>query len=242
MTCENARSLTGLVPTAALTLRAWGLSTTFARLSLVGIFLLLTSVARSDADVIFSNFGPGSGIDTAVAFAVFQNPVTGGRQDLALRFTVAAQNYAFTSAELALGFFGGTNIVDIVLFTNETTNVPGTSVQTVTLTGIPSSYTIVSVNAVAPVTLAANTSYWLGAIAHDGTNEAWARTSAIGDVGFGAVRDESLVWKTQTFGQREAFRINGTPLSVPEPSSLFLLVLSTVGLAGMAAGRKHSQN
>lgn len=131
------------------------------------------------ASVIYTNLGPGGTYDTGtynvVRGATADPPF--GSADQANAFTVGATDYTFSSAQLALDFCGGgilqgcagTNQIDILLLSNTSNNLPGAVLQTISLSNIPdigyptSGTLLVRANAVAPLTLQANTTYWLGA-------------------------------------------------------------------------------
>ena len=69
-------------------------------------------------------------------------------------------NVAFVSADMALSSDEVPNTLNILLMADEQ-GLPGTTPHTMLWTDILSSPTLVTVKATAPVTLAANTSYWL---------------------------------------------------------------------------------
>ena len=209
-------------------------------LSTLMVVLMASSVAN--AGVIYTNLGPGGTYSTdtfnVVRGATADPPF--GSADQANAFTVGATDYTFASALLALDFCGGgilqgctgTNQIDILLLSNTSNNLPGTVLQTIPLSNIPdigyptSGTLLVMANAVAPLTLHANTAYWLGAtvLAPD-SYFAWLVNNT-GDQIF-AFRPDGGAWVPGVqHAASAAFQIIGNP--TPEPSSLTMLLIAVL--------------
>ncbi len=199
-------------------------------LLLFTLLLVTLSVSASSAkadQVIFSNFGSPPAWSQSTSTGVTGTDFAGG-QVIANRFTPTG-NFRFTNAQLAMGWFGGPSILQVILMTNSG-GLPGTIVETITLT-VPaiSGGSIVTANSLVHPVLNSGESYWLVAYApvHD-TEMGWY--SSLSDLSDGTNsagnHSHSLsVWTlTPAGGVREAFLISGEPVPnpVPEPTTLLL--------------------
>ena len=138
----------------------------FRSISLTFAVVLFSSVAAQADSIVFSNLGP---LDSYVnnTFNVVRGAAADppfGAADQANDFAVGPTAYTFTSAQLALGFCGGilfgcfgTNQIDILLMA-DAGGLPGAVLQSIIVNnlpdiGYPSSGALLTVHAVAPLTL-----------------------------------------------------------------------------------------
>jgi hypothetical protein len=188
----------------------------FAAWAVVVIALLLFSADRCAADtVIETNLGAGSAFNHSSGWSLAGSSLASDEQ-LGVSFFTGGSAYTFTSAELPLDRFGGTDLVNVSI-QSDVAGLPGAILQTIPFSGLHTSPTLMTVNTNASLILAANTTYWLTAVAGAGdTRVVWMRNSTADDglvVGFTGVS-----W-TYISGQTPAFRINGTAVAVPLPAS-----------------------
>jgi hypothetical protein len=185
------------------------------------VFGFILSPAAARADTVFSNLGPGSSFNNANGWQV-SGPGFGVDQDVAGTFTVGANSFTLTSAELALVLAGAPNLLNIYLL-NDVLGAPGSTVlASTTVSGISTSaFALVTANFGGAFTLAANTSYWLVADADSTTFAGWSRNTT-GDAPV-AARINDGPW-TLFSADAPAFRINGTPQNginpVPTPTAV----------------------
>lgn len=198
----------------------------------VGLGLAAASEARADA-VVFSNFGPGMTFNISTAWNVSGTNFFGGRV-VAQSFTPSA-NFAFSSAQLAMGIIGGPNILQVVLMTSSG-GFPGTVVETISLTNavapIGTGGIVLASSALHPL-LNAGTQYWIVAFApEDDTFMGW--NLSLNDFSTSVLLNgsHSLTGPWEFSAPRGAFQVNGTP--VPEPATMLLLsaALSVMALRG----------
>jgi len=221
------------------------------RSGVVACVVMLLFNGSALASTVFSNLGSGDTYNVSV-----YNVVRGatadppfGSADQAYAFTVGSTAYTLTSVEAALSFCGGPNIFLLgcnapnqinLLLMADADGAPGSSLQSLLVNvpniGYPASGALLSVPAVAPLTLEANSTYWIvGMSPHSESYFPWL----VNNTGHSntLVRHDSGPWETPGPGvfPAGAFRINGDPVSaVPEPASLSLL---GVGLFTLMAGR-----
>jgi hypothetical protein len=200
-----------------------------ALLGLLIATLLVCSPAR--AAVVFSNLGPGDTFDTNFTWLI------GGSVnniDIAGTFVVGGSAFAFNSAELVVRHQSGPNSYSVFLL-SDVGGAPGAILETIPLTGIPGTATLVLADASDSVILAPNTTYWLALDATSPTSGGWFFNST-GDTGV-ASRTANGPWSVSPGLTAPAFRINGTPAGVPEPMTLALIGLG-LAVVGIAFRRK----
>ena len=206
----------------------------------LAVFGIVTAWAAfpARADVVFTNLGSNNTYITntfnVVRGATADPPF--GSADQANAFTVGSTDYVFSSAQVALDFCGGgallgckgTDQIDILLL-SDASGLPGSVLETIPLSGIadigyPASGALVTANATAPVTLKANTAYWLGATVLAADSYFGWFVNNTGDHSF-ATRVNGGPWNppNQPATLAAAFQINGTP--VPEPGGFCVVTI-----------------
>jgi hypothetical protein len=220
-----------------------------------GVMLAL-AVSSARADVVFTNLGPSNAYNTTT-YNVIRGSTADpgfGSADQANAFTIGPTDYVFTTAQLALDFCGGgalhgcggTNQISILLMSDTSGNLPGSVLETIPLAGIPdigypASGALVTANAVAPFTLRANTTYWLGATVSAPDSYFGWFVNTTGDHLF-ATRDNGGSWNppSQPAALAAAFQINGSP--VPEPSNFRVANIALgISLLGSCLIRRRRQ-
>jgi hypothetical protein len=196
--------------------------------------LLVTGVPVR-ADVVFSTFGPNNSFDPTRAYAIVNQPFPPTLViDQAMAFTALGSSYSLDRLEVAVA---ATNSIDRLpaldlSLANDAGGIPGQIIENlhirdVTLPGIYSG------NSVDNPTLKEGTRYWLVAQADATTAAQWFFNS-VGQIGAVATRVSSIDGWSPAEAPQGAFRIYGTALPVPEPATLLLLAIGTLGLIGWA--------
>ena len=182
---------------------------------IVGATLSMVLPDTLTADVIYSNFGPGDTFNTTYSWGIGAF-YSGTNPNVGASFKVGPADMLFDSAQVAfLGSISGTNSLTLGIYSNSSDNLPGTLLQSFTLTNIPhapNAPTVVTFSATGPLRLSANTTYWLASDEHDTDlfGWHWNSTSQLG-VAFRLGFDP---WFVSSTDLTPAFRINGTPISV----------------------------
>ena len=196
----------------------------------LAVLVVVTTSTRAQAGVIYSDLGPGDSFQTGVGWTIDPiSPLGPGtvRQEVAMSFIVPAGfDYIFTSLDIALNRFGlvGLGSLDLLL-TNDSAGIPGTVIETLSVTNPPDG--LFNVVSVSTPTLTAGTTYWIATQSLDYVG-AWNynNTSAIGLATFS--HDNGSSWNSPTTETLGAFRINGN--QVPEPSSVVLFCAGSVAV------------
>jgi hypothetical protein len=201
----------------------------------LGAWALLAAPAR--ADIIFNNFGPG---DT---YRQFLGNSVGGRfhQDVGDRFTPTAASYTLDRVVLPLTLIGGTDGVD-VLFMTSVNGLPGSVLESWHVANLPpfgSTQPPTDLESVLNPLLEQGVPFYVVASVPLGesTSAVW-NNNLVGDHGPLAIRQNGGSWFVinDALG-RGALRVEGEV--VPEPGTLALFGLGTLGLLGCARRRRR---
>lgn len=171
-------------------------------------------------------------------------------QHRAVGFTMGTQAYSLTLAKLSLAFADVGEQVVVQIRDSNGSNPGNTVLSTLTNPVFGGGTQFYSFVAPAPLTLQANTTYFLYAFKNEDTHGvlSWMQLedNAI-PVGPGAVwlnyrHGDGTTWGDAS-GNRSAFELEGTPVgggggAVPEPHSLVLLLPIGTGLALSALRRR----
>ena len=201
------------------------------------VLAIVTCGSRAPADVIFSNFGAGDSYQTNVGRTV------GSPGDFAAAMyfdAPASSNYAFDGFDLAAWYVAGTDAITAQLMTSSG-GLPGTTLESFSLTPSPYPSSILSATSVLHPTLTAGGRYWLAVAPSDSTT--WAAWNfADSDTRDSAESyDGGATWSLLPAVGNGAFRIYGSPaLPVPEPAFYQLGALLALGGLGLLRHRKRA--
>src|SRR4051794_12819630 len=124
--------------------------------------LVLIAIVSSTcgAATIFSNFGPGQSFNEfpAIGIAGSDAPLL-GRNSLATSFSPSA-SATLDRIDLAIRSNGGTPTFTIEI-ADDSAGIPGTILETFSLSGIPSTTTIESVTSATHPLLSSGATYWV---------------------------------------------------------------------------------
>ncbi len=207
------------------------------------IVLGLMGWACQAADVVYTNFA-NSGPTNAFASSLV---VDGGNpgSSIAQVFTTPAQDYVLQSISIALSDTTGTGAYSVAIMTSNSTGDPGTIVEEINVTAVPSSTgdTVVPtvVNSVTHPTLTANTTYWLAVIGTTATTYGYWQGNTISQLATASGPTQVDIapafqgfdggpWTPGLVNGRPvgAFQIMGTISGAPVPPILTSLVPNTV--------------
>ena len=196
----------------------------------------LFAAQAAQADVIYSNFGPGDSYDSGTSWLVDSS------QQVAMPFTVGGGDHRFSSVEVAFNTGDVSNTQIHLLLMSDIGGLPGAILETLLVNVDAGSFITMGTSALQP-TLLDGTKYWIATDSSitPGFSSGWAWTSPVVSGGFAFSVNAPPPWNTtnKTLG---AFRVNGIPFAaneVPEPASIMLW--SLVSAAGLAAWRRRRQ-
>jgi hypothetical protein len=202
---------------------------------------LIALASPASADTIYTNLGTGS---TYIGGGgdVVAGSGTGSPQSFANPFIVpAGPGYNLTQLDVGATFaFGGSNSAIIELLTNSGGSPGSTVLGSWTLTNLPPPATSSiqpsqTISGISGIALSGSTQYWLAAFAGaSSTVDIWNGNST-GATGTNAYStDGGTTWISNGPGARlDAFDVQGTPLSTPEPGTLTLLGSGLIGLVAL---------
>ena len=197
----------------------------YANVYLATMILLVGGGEQLRAGIVYSNFGPGDSYQNA-GYAIYPDEVA-----LGMPFTPGL-DYNLTRIELAAGLLDGPNVLDVSLMTSDG-GVPGTVIETWHLIDAlgpwPASKPLVVVDSVLHPLIRGGVQYWLTASTPVQDNFIGWNENSVGDRGAIAdKRHDQDPWNLVPVNDRAVFRISGTSMSIPEPSSLAMGITASV--------------
>jgi len=189
-------------------------------LPLVALATVLFAVTPAQADIIFSDFGPGYGFYTGAGWLISGVNSSWGLNTVAMDFTPGA-TYTLTQIDVAVGWDSGTNGVTLSL-NDSVSGLPGVALETWNLTGLLRDG--VAIDTVTPLTrinLVAGTQYWIVAAGLSDTMAGWSWND-IGETGNLAADLGSSGWRSYSGMRQGAFDVLGSSSSsssTPEPAA-----------------------
>src|SRR6266508_2429144 len=200
------------------------------------LLALLAATAQVRADIIFSNFGPGDTYQDVNG--PFIGGFTGITFDTGHAFTPRGSSFSLDGIELAANLISGPNELDVWL-TSDAGGVPGIIIESWHLSGEMGPYPLINpalgVRSISHPVLLEDVEDLVVGLATSYTLAIWNENS-ICQFGAIAQRADGGPWN-RFFFLEGAFRVTGTPVIVPEPSTLFLLVVGAVSTG--AFGRRR---
>lgn len=199
------------------------------------IGLIAVGVAASaQADIAFSNFGPGDSYYGSAGYAIYGSAVSSGYRSLAQQF-VSQETGELTRVRVPMFLVSGTNSVKVTLFGNSNLNTFGTTLETWTLNGAIHNYIVDFDNAVPGLQLVTGNTYWL--LVTPGANDmqgGWYNAEPGEDANrYGARSFDGTNYDYANYEFPAAFSVEVAP--VPEPASLAAIGL---GVAIVTRRRK----
>jgi hypothetical protein len=195
---------------------------------IVFVIALLVSAAPFTpvrADIIFSDFGSGDTFNCCLGYGLGNGAASGNAG-----FTVAASFTPLSRAllnTLELGVsldISGNLRPDLnVRLMSDSGGLPGGIIESFLLSGVTIAPVIVSANSTAHPLLERGVQYWVAAAPPDLVDGkiGWLLNSTGASAPLVAARVGAGPWGT-TGTVQPAFRVSGTPTTVPEPASLAL--------------------
>jgi hypothetical protein len=185
--------------------------------ALIGVFVSILNCA-APGQVLFSDLGSGDSFDKNGGLAVTgENFVSFGNVDQAMPFTIGGSDALFTGAEIGLYHSDGADSTDVLLV-NSNGDVPGSTIlASMSINNIgPNPAVLRTATPGAPVSLNANTTYWIVLDAHSDADLAWCfDTTGLNGVA-GRSGNPPGAWDWDPTEQGLALRVDGT--LVPEPA------------------------
>lgn len=214
----------------------------FARVARL-ILCLAIAPGFSRAATVFNSFLPGDPYCscgdwvTGSSFAPFGSPI--GQQQTAGAFTPSG-NYDLTQIDVAIVSYtfdyGGTSVF-LLSLNNDSGGVPGTTIESWTLTANAS---VLTVFPVSTVPLLGGIQYWIvGSPFSSTTTDSWQLNAGDGTGPGGRLAQNSngSGWSVANVPSDDlAFDVQGTP--VPEPSGLMLIPVALMGLSLISRVRR----
>ena len=187
--------------------------------------------ARSTwADTIYSNFGQGDTFNSLASEIIAgTNSPFGSQQDIAASF-VAGNNYNLTNVRLPLILTAGSNSVQLGITPDDNGQPDATPLLLETVSVDPNlSFTTWTPST--NLTLTMNQTYWLTVMAGMPDTQAEWLLSIVNTQGVSR-QSSGAGWLNDLNSITPTFRVEGTPVVVPETNTVTLLFLGGLFLVG----------
>jgi hypothetical protein len=206
-------------------------------LRLYSILAIILSVTAAEGATIFSNFGGGNSYNTSAG------NFSGNGQDLTTTDYAEADTFTptvtsgFSSISIALSCYSASACPNQFTVDLDADNggVPGTTIESFTVAGtslgvlgINNAPTVL--NSVLHPVLTNGTAYWITVLAPFSDSVVWNWNSTSDPSNEAISTDNGSTW-TAPFSTPGAYSVSSqTVVTTPEPSTLWLVALTTLGL------------
>ena len=199
----------------------------------VALAVATTAPARGDF-VAASNLGANDSYSVNSGYTLLGLDTPGGvGLNLAVQFTPGGTtgSSVFLGARLPLGYRFGLNAVDVQL-RSDANNLPGAVLETIRLTDLSTTTSLVTATSTTRSLLVTGRRYWLAVVVASDTQVAWA-ANTLGQSGHLAsqlaIGEPSTIW-LPNINPDTAYSVIASTAAVPEPGSL---AMAACGLGGV---------
>jgi hypothetical protein len=202
---------------------------------------IASSSAYADA-IVYSTFGPGDSYNTGstgnTSWTIGGDggPFGNFQDEIGASFVPSGSSYTLDS--IRVGAFHLTGVNQLTVFLASGLTQPGSPIESFSVTGVPSTATILTFDSLLHPLLTVGTRYWVVLTETDLTagDMEWNWNSQ-GLTGFSYRNTNTQnAWTVDAGEATPAFDVSGT--AVPEPTSLLLLGGGLMSLLGVTRGKR----